>query len=94
MTNYGTNIPLHFWDSTTDSWIAYDLANTQADYPVDLYVAPNGDKWLPIDPDRGGGIVVFNESSQRERYLNTNGGQGGLPGSQVTSLALDDDFFL
>jgi len=94
LTNYGTSTPLHRWEPTSDTWTPYNLSTSLADFPVGLYVAPNGDKWLPIDPERGGGIVVFNESTQLERYLNTNGGQGGLPGSQVTSLALDQDFFL
>lgn len=94
MTIFGTSTPLHRWDPATDTWTPYNLRTSLADFPVDLYVAPNGDKWMPIDPERGGGIVVFNENGQRERYLNTNGGQGGLPGPQVTSLALDDDFFL
>lgn len=94
MTNYGSSSPLHSWDPATDTWTAYNLANSRADYPIELYIAPNGDKWMPIDPERGGGIIVFNENSRTERYLNTNGGQGGLPGQQVTSLALDDDFFL
>jgi len=94
LTNYGATVPLHFWEPGTDTWTPYNLAISQADFAVDLYVAPNGDKWLTVDPERGGGIVVFNETSQTERYLNTNGGQGGLPGSQVTSLALDSDFFL
>ena len=94
MTNYGTNSPLHHWETATDRWTAYKLVSAVAKFPLDLYVAPNGDKWMPIDPERGGGIVVFNEKSKKERYLNTNGGQGGLPGSHVTSLALDDDAFL
>ena len=94
MTNYGTGSPLHHWEAVGDRWTAYKLVSAVAKFPLDLYVAPNGDKWMPIDPERGGGIVVFNEKSKKERYLNTNGGQGGLPGSHVTSLVLDDDAFL
>lgn len=94
MTNYGFNNSLHRWEIATDVWTSYTLANSRAPYPTDLFIAPNGDKWLPIDPDRGGGILVFNETTNRERYLNTNGGQGGLPGSEITSLVLDDDFFI
>lgn len=94
MTNYGFSNSLHRWEIATDTWTSYTLANSRARYPVDLFIAPNGDKWLSIDPSRGGGILIFNENTNRERYLNTNGGQGGLPGSQVTSLVLDDDFFI
>lgn len=94
MTNYGFNNSLHRWEIATDTWTSYTLANSRAPYPLDIFIAPNGDKWLPIDPDRGGGILVFNETTNRERYLNTNGGQGGLPGREITSLVLDDDFFV
>lgn len=94
MTNYGFNSSLHRWEIATDTWTSYRLANSGAPYPLDIFIAPNGDKWLPVDPDRGGGILVFNETTNRERYLNTNGGQGGLPGREITSLVLDDDFFI
>lgn len=94
MTNYGFTNSLHRWEIASDTWASFTLANIRARFPTDLFIAPNGDKWLPIDPDRGGGIMVFNETSGRERYLNTNGGQGGLPGREVTSLVLDDDLFL
>lgn len=94
VTNYGTSNSLHEWNFEDDIWNTYSLVNSRARYPVSLFVAPNGDKWMPIDDIRGGGVIVFNEKSNTERYLNTNGGQGGLPGSKVTSLALDDNQFL
>lgn len=94
MTNYGFSNSLHRWEIATDTWTSYTLGNSRAPYPVDIFIAPNGDKWLPIDTDQGGGILVFNENTNRERYLNTNGGQGGLPGREITSLVLDDDFFI
>lgn len=94
MTNFGFSNSLHRWEIATDTWTSYTLGNSRAPFLLDVFIAPNGDKWLPIDPDRGGGILVFNETTNRERYLNTNGGQGGLPGRQITSLVLDDDFFI
>ena len=94
MTNYGFTQSLHQWDPATDTWTAFSPGISQARYPIDLFIADNGDKWMPIDPEEGGGIVVFNESSGAVRRLTTNGGQGGLPGAEVTSLALDQNFFL
>lgn len=94
MTNFGFSNSLHRWEIATDTWTSFTLGNSRAPFPLDIFIAPNGDKWLPVDPDRGGGILVFNETTSRERYLNTNGGQGGLPGRQITSLVLDDDFFI
>ena len=85
---------LHSWTVATDEWESYGLSNFSGRFVSDIFIAPNGNKWLSIDPDRGGGIVVFDETTLRERYLITNGGQGGLPGSEVTSMAIDDDQFL
>ncbi len=94
VTDYGTLNVLHEWNFEEDTWRSYSLTNSRARYAVSLFIAPNGDKWLPIEDSRGGGILVFNETSNTERYLNTNGGQGGLPGSKITALTLDDNQFL
>lgn len=85
---------LHSWTVATDEWESYGLSNFSGRFVNDIFIAPNGNKWLSIDPNHGGGIVVFDETTLRERYLTTNGGQGGLPGSEVTSMAIDDDQFL
>lgn len=94
LTTTGFANSLHSWTSSTDEWESYGLSTFLARFPNDIFIAPNGNKWMSIEPDRGGGIVVFDEETLRERYLNTNGGQGGLPGSEVTSMAIDDDQFL
>lgn len=94
MTNYGFDTPLHRWNIESGNWEEFTLNTSFASYPVDLLILPNGDKWMRVDPNRGGGIVVFNEESGDERYLGTNGGSGGLPGREVTSLALDQNLFL
>lgn len=94
LTTTGFTNSLHSWTSSTDEWESYGLSTFLARFPNDLFIVPNGNKWMSIEPSRGGGIVVFDEETSRERYLNTNGGQGGLPGSEVTAMAIDDDQFL
>ncbi|WP_323757568.1 T9SS type A sorting domain-containing protein [Roseivirga sp.] len=94
VTDYGTLNSLHEWNFEEDTWRSYSLTNSRSKYPVSLFIAPNGDKWMPIEDSRGGGILVFNETSNTERYLNTNGGQGGLPGSEINALVLDENQFL
>jgi ligand-binding sensor domain-containing protein len=93
-TNYSATPTLHSWDFDSDTWQSFALTNSRARFPIGIFIAPNGNKWIPIDDDRGGGIVVFDDINRAERYLNTNGGQGGLPGSLVTSFATDDNLFL
>ena len=82
---------LHQWDQVNDQWEAYTLTLPQAQFMTDVFVMSNQDKWMSIEDNRGGGIVVYNEESGNERYLNTNGGQGGLPWSLVTDVVQDED---
>jgi ligand-binding sensor domain-containing protein len=82
------------FNPNNNSWENQSPGHPFARYTTDIFIGPNGDKWLTIDPEEGGGIVVYNETSNRERYLNLNGGQGGLPSNVVTDIELDQDFFV
>ncbi|KYG78156.1 hypothetical protein AWW68_05145 [Roseivirga spongicola] len=82
------------FDPSNNSWENQSPSHPFARYTTDIFIGPNGDKWLSVDPNEGGGIVVYNETSNRERYLNLNGGQGGLPSNVVTDIELDQDFFV
>lgn len=94
ITTSGFSNLLYSWNPSLDQWASYSLRSAIAPYPTDLLIAPDGYKWMSIEASRGGGIVVFDETTLRERHLNTNGGQGGLPGSEVTSMVVDQDFFI
>ena len=85
---------LSTWNPTTDEWQIYGLSHPLRNYINDLFIADNQDKWLPIDLNRGGGVLVFNEVENVTRYLNTNGGQGGLPGRKITDIQQDQDRFI
>ena len=91
MTNYGFETSLHRWEIESNRWTAYSFINAVGRYPVSLQLLPNGDKWMAIDPNRGGGILVFNEENNEERYLTRNGGVGGLPGTEVNAMTLDQN---
>jgi len=90
----GLTFQLNRWNQTTDDWQAYRLSHPQSNFLTGLYLINNNDKWMPVQDNRGGGVLVFNEEINRERYLNTNGGQGGLPGSLITDVAQDQDQFI
>ncbi|MFY0593205.1 two-component regulator propeller domain-containing protein [Roseivirga sp.] len=94
LTTSGTSNTLYSWNLATDQWNSYGFSFAQARFPTDLFIGSNGFKWMPISETNGGGLVVFDETTSRQRFLNTNGGQGGLPGAEVTSLAIDDDQFI
>lgn len=94
MSTHGVENSIHQWDLETNLWQSFNFGFIQAKYPMDILVLANGDKWVSLDANRGGGILVFNQKSGLSRYLNTNGGQGGLPGREVTSMVLDQNNFL
>lgn len=93
-TFYDSNESLYSFNPSTGVWENYALNNDLGQFSTDIFIAKNGDKWLTIDPVKGGGILVFNETSSSERHLNFNGGQGGLPSNEVTDIELDDDLFV
>jgi len=94
MGTHGVQNSIHQWNLETDTWDSYSFGFSQSNFPVAIFPLANGDKWVALDANRGGGILVFNENSNLSRYLNTNGGQGGLPGREVTSMQLDQNNFL
>lgn len=90
----GADPALSAWQAESDVWEIYNLSHPLRNYINNIYTVDNGDKWMPIDVDRGGGVLVFNAEDNRLRYLNTNGGQGGLTGKEITHIAQDQDGFI
>jgi hypothetical protein len=54
----------------------------------------NGLSWTRLPETLGGGIMVGNADGSRKKVLSTSIGNGTLPASKVTSLALDLDGFV
>ncbi len=85
---------LSSWNPSTDEWQVHGLTHPLRNFVNDIIIVDNQDKWLSIEFDRGGGVLVFNEESNDLRYLNTNGGQGGLPGREITDIKQDQNRFI
>lgn len=54
----------------------------------------NGLSWTRLPETLGGGIMVSNADGSRKKALSTSTGNGTLPASKVTSLALDQEGFV
>lgn len=93
-TFYDRSNSLYSYNPSSNQWQNQSPDHPFGNYPIDLFIGPNGDKWMTIDPEEGGGILVYNEITGDERYLNLNGGQGGLPSNEVTDIELDEDLFV
>ncbi|WP_247232921.1 two-component regulator propeller domain-containing protein [Telluribacter sp. SYSU D00476] len=68
---------------TADTTIAVRADSTMLDR--------NGLQWTRLPTYLGGGIVVSDHSTGRQRYLSTSLGNGGLPSATVNSIVVDRD---
>ena len=72
-----------------DTWTAYPASFLAGRFPLDLQIAENNDLWLRLDPNNGGGIMVFNPESTLQKHLTDLDGSGGLPSREVKDLVID-----
>lgn len=72
----------------------YIVPGTRSNFVQKIVRYGNGDIWMSIAPDNGGGIVVYNPESQQSRLLTTTVGGGGLPHNQVNNILIDKDGFI
>lgn len=80
--------PLHV-RKADGSWQSFSAINSSALNPLDILVDINGFKWIRLSPNRGGGIWVFDDESNRNRYLSTTSNEGNLPNLNVNAIAQD-----
>jgi len=89
--NYGSNNILKLNNQGT--WETFAIPNTAAAFSVDMLVLDDL-IWMIVNPTYGGGIVVYDVEGGNTRYLTTTSGNGGLPGNDVYSLALDKNDYV
>jgi hypothetical protein len=90
IANYGASQPLHFL-SNQNNWQSFSFANVASRYPVDLMTDNYNNLWSILNPEQGGGILVFNKEKNTTNYLSSASGSGGLPTNSVYSIVLDRD---
>jgi streptogramin lyase len=88
-TNFGNPSSIHRFNPNDDTWTAYTASFQAGKFPLDLQIAENNDLWLRLDPNNGGGIMVFNPESTLQKHLTDLDGTGGLPSREVKDLVID-----
>ncbi len=89
IANYNSIASLHRFSGNTQ-WEDFDLILYASRYIFKMVISQNGNKWMLINPDLGGGgILVYNEIENIIRYLTTEKGEGGLPGNTVLDIIED-----
>ncbi len=94
VTNAGATQPLHLLkhDNTWESF-SFPLISA-ARYPTHIVVDHLGQVWMVLSPAQGGGILVFNKTSNQSVYLTDAVGVGALPSRLVYAIAVDRDGFV
>lgn len=90
VANYGALTSLHFLSSDL-SWQSFSITQPQASFPTELLIDQSQRVWMVIDPNKGGGVVVFDKTTNSSVYLTTQAGKGGLPANAIWSIANDRD---
>ncbi len=81
---------LHYQNSE-GGWRSFVPSFVAGRHPLDILIDFSQNKWIRLSPERGGGIWVFNETSNQSRYLSTQVNQGNLPSQRVNAFALDQN---
>lgn len=89
VANYGATSSLHMLSSDDDTWEAFSFSTTAARYPLSLAVDSYGSVWAVLNPDLGGGLLVFNRYNNEWVRLTEEEDAGGLPSTNALSIALD-----
>ncbi|NJL13047.1 MAG: hypothetical protein HC913_08665 [Microscillaceae bacterium] len=82
---------LHQYKPAQALWESYVPGFSAGRHPLGLLIDFNGNKWLRLTPERGGGIWVFQENGNQSRYLSIQVNEGNLPNNNVRALAQDQD---
>ncbi|MDN5203336.1 T9SS type A sorting domain-containing protein [Fulvivirgaceae bacterium BMA10] len=77
--------------SSDNSWSGFTISTPSFRFPRQILVPYSGNKWIRLDPNEGGGILVFDDQNNTFKHLNRNQGQGRLPSAIVTDIVEDLD---
>lgn len=94
ITNYGSLNSLHLLQPG-NVWNSFSFPSYNATrYPTDVVVDYKGNVWMVLDPLQGGGLLVFDENNNRNKYLTDQPGFGALPSRAIRSIAIDRDGYV
>lgn len=85
VANYGGTQGLHLFNGNT--WQSISLPTSR----IIKLVNSTNYIWMIVDPNYGGGILVYDKSTGEIRYLTDASGNGGLPSKTVNTLAIDNE---
>jgi ligand-binding sensor domain-containing protein len=71
------------------SWQSFLPPNLASRTPQDILIDNQQVKWVRLSPNRGGGIWVLDDKTNRNRYLSSTANEGNLPSINVNVIKQD-----
>lgn len=93
VANYGGNRPVHLLKDD-GSWVSLAFGYPNEQHPIDVAVDRNGDVWLVLNPDTGGGLLVIDRSGNQAHLKIDAAGSGALPHKNVRCITPDIDGYI
>ncbi len=88
--NYGTSSPIQVLKSD-GSWQSFQPTNNSARFSSEIIVPASQNKWLRVDPDKGGTIVIFDDATNATSRISRNSNEGQISSNEVNDMAEDLD---
>lgn len=88
VTAYG-NSPSLYLLKPDKTWEPITLPYSGAQFPLQMITDQLGQVWVALNPQLGGGLVVYSHKDNRSVLLTEANGAGALPSRQVYALSAD-----
>ncbi|GAL87577.1 hypothetical protein MYP_4807 [Sporocytophaga myxococcoides] len=83
-----TSFALHAL-SKDSVWKNYIIPLDDITHNIELLIDSYNQKWIRMNQNKFKGLIIFNEKTNKYRYLDNTPGKGGLPQNIITSMAED-----
>jgi hypothetical protein len=90
VVNYGADNPINLL-MRDNTWQTFSIPFGNAVFITNVVTDIFGVLWMPVNPSKGGGIIIFNSEDNTSFYRTETVGNGALPNRSVNAIARDLD---
>jgi ligand-binding sensor domain-containing protein len=88
VTTYNSQPSIYYRDNN-GIWTALEISQPGSDQILEIVSDFDGNTWFRVDPNKTGGIIVYNPVENKSRWLGEGSGNGGLPNKSVNDMEVD-----
>lgn len=88
LCNYATDNPLQVLRSD-GTWESFQPSGSVARFTEEIIVPASGNKWLKVDPDKGGTIILYDDATNSTSRISRNANEGQITSNLVNDMLED-----